>query len=370
MIFVKELLNTLKKNKISFYTGVPDSVLKNLSIYFDKMNKTKHIIAANEGSAVSIGIGYYLATKKIPCVYLQNSGLGNAVNPLISIAHKKVYSIPVLLMIGWRGSNKKKDEPQHKAKGKITPKILKLLNINYCILRKKKDLTKLSKLIKKSHKTGSIVACLIEKDILKIQKKNKKIKKNRTLMLRKDFILELLKNIKKDTKIISTTGYTSRELMQIRKEKKITRGKDFYMVGGMGHASAVSLGFSINSKKQTICLDGDGSALMHLGSLRTLGYLGNSNLKHILLNNNSHESVGGQPTSAEDIHFKNLVKSLGYKNYYKIKQIKKMKSIIKRFLNSKGPSFLEVSISIGSLDHLSRPSNLIKIKKGFMGLNK
>ena len=129
MIFVKDLLNTLKKNKISFYTGVPDSVLKNLSIYFDKMNKTKHIIAANEGSAVSIGIGYYLATKKIPCVYLQNSGLGNAVNPLISIAHKKVYSIPLLLMIGWRGSNKKKDEPQHKAKGKITTKLLKLLNM-------------------------------------------------------------------------------------------------------------------------------------------------------------------------------------------------------------------------------------------------
>ena len=138
MILVKELLNTLKKNRISFYTGIPDSILKNLSYCFDKLDKTKHVIAANEGSAISVGIGYYLSTKKIACVYLQNSGLGNAINPLISVAHKKVYSIPMLLMIGWRGSYNKNDEPQHKVKGKITPKLLKLLNINYCILRKKK----------------------------------------------------------------------------------------------------------------------------------------------------------------------------------------------------------------------------------------
>ena len=138
MILVKELLNTLKKNKISFYTGVPDSVLKNLSNYFDRLDKTKHIIATNEGSAISIGIGYYLSTKKIACVYLQNSGLGNAINPLISVAHKKVYSIPMLLMIGWRGSYNQKDEPQHNTKCKITPQLLKLLDINYCILRKKK----------------------------------------------------------------------------------------------------------------------------------------------------------------------------------------------------------------------------------------
>ena len=366
MILVKELLNTLKKNKISFYTGVPDSVLKDLSNYFDGLDKTKHIIAANEGSAVSIGIGYYLSTKKIACVYLQNSGLGNAINPLISVAHKKVYSIPMLLMIGWRGSHNKKDEPQHKTKGKITPQLLKLLDINYCILRKKKDLFKLDKLIKTSYRTKTTVACLVEKDVLKIQKKYKEIIKDKIFPLRKDFIFELLKQISNNSKIISTTGYASRELMQIRKEKKLLKGKDFYMIGGMGHASMVSLGYSLNSKKQIICLDGDGSILMHLGSLRTLGYLGNSNLKHILLNNNSHESVGGQPTTAAGIDFKKLVKSLGYKNYFKISQTKKISFTIKKFLNSKGPSFLEVLISIGSLENLSRPNNLIKIKKKFM----
>jgi len=335
MILVKELLNTLKKNKISFYTGVPDSVLKNLSSYFDRLNKTKHIIAVNEGSAISIGIGYYLSTKKIACVYLQNSGLGNAINPLIAVAHKKVYSIPLLLMIGWRGSPNKKDEPQHEAKGKITPQLLKLLDINYCILRKKKDLVRLDKLIKNSYRTKTTVACLIERNVLKTQKKYKQITKNKIFASRKDFIFKLLKQISNNSKIISTTGYTSRELMQIRKEKKLFKGKDFYMVGGMGHAS-------------------------------TLGYLGNSNLKHILLNNNSHESVGGQPTTAAGIDFKKLVKSLGYKNYFKISQTKKIDSTIKKFLNTKGPSFLEVLISIGSLDNLSRPNDLIQIKKKFM----
>ena len=233
-------------------------------------------------------------------------------------------------------------------------------------IKKKKDLVKLDKLIKTSYRTRTTVACLIEKDILITQDKYKQIGKNNFFISRKDFIFKLLKRISKDSKIISTTGFTSRELMQIRKEQKLSKGKDFYMVGGMGHASMVSLGYSLNSKKQIICLDGDGSILMHLGSLRTFGYLGNSNLKHILLNNNSHESVGGQPTSAAGINFEKLVKSLGYRNYFKISQIKKINFTIEKFLNSKGPSFLEVLISMGSLDNLSRPNDLIKIKNRFI----
>ena len=207
---------------------------------------------------------------------------------------------------------------------------------------------------------------MIERNVLKAQKKYKQIKINKNFFSRKYFISKLLNQISNNSKIISTTGYTSRELMQIRKEKKLFKGKDFYMVGGMGHASMVSLGYSLNSKKQIICLDGDGSILMHLGSLRTFGYLGNSNLKHILLNNNSHESVGGQPTTAAGIDFKKLVKSLGYKNYFKISQTKTMDTTIKKFLSSKGPSFLEALISIGSLNNLSRPNDLIQIKKKFM----
>ena len=221
-------------------------------------------------------------------------------------------------------------------------------------------------MIKNAHRTKKAVACLIESKTLKSNKKYSQIKKKINLPYRRDFIFQLLKQIPNDTKIISTTGYTSRELAQIRRERKLFKGKDFYMVGGMGHASMVSFGYSLNSKKQVICLDGDGSILMHLGSARTVGYFGNSKLKHILLNNNTHESVGGQPTTAAKIDFKKLVKSLGYKNYFKISKLVQMNSITRSFLNSKGPSFLEVLINEGSLDNLSRPSDLIKIKNKFM----
>ena len=365
MISSKDIINNFKKKKINFFTGVPDSVLKDLTGLFDANRNIKHIVAVNEGSAISIATGYHLSSKKIPCVYLQNSGLSNAINPIISIAHKKVYSIPMVLIIGWRGSPNKKDEPQHNVKGKITKKLLTLLNIKHCILRKKNDINKLNNLITYSSKNNTPVACLIEKDTIFPKIKVKKSNKLKNFY-RKDFIFSLLKNIKKNTKIISTTGYTSRELKQIRDEKNISTGEDFYMVGGMGHSLMVAFGFSINSKKNVICLDGDGSLLMHLGSLRTLGKLGNKNIKHILLNNNSHESVGGQPTLASGINFKSLIKSLGYKKYYKISNKENLSKNIKKFLNSKGPSFLEVIISNGTINKLSRPRNLIKIKKNFM----
>jgi phosphonopyruvate decarboxylase len=364
MIKAKNLIKILEKNKINFFTGVPDSILRSLSSYLEKYSIKKHVIASNEGAAISIGIGYNLSTKKVPCIYLQNSGLSNAINPLISIASKDVYSIPLFLIIGWRGSPKKPDEPQHKAKGKITLNLLKLLKIDYCILRKENDLKKLKKLIIKSKKNKSITACLVEKDTLEPLKKREK-NVNRYI-LRSYFIKNFLNLIPKKCKIISTTGYTSRELMELRKNFNLNKGKDFYMVGGMGHSSSVGVGYALNSKKKVFCLDGDGSILMHLGALRTVGYLKNNNFKHIILNNNSHESVGGQLTNAAGIDFKKFSNSIGYRNYYKIDSPKIIKKIIKKFINSKGPSLLEVKIKNGSLKNLSRPKNLIKIKEKFM----
>ncbi len=365
MIQVKNLFKILKKNKINFFTGVPDSILKNFSSHLEKLKNNQHVIASNEGSAASIGVGHYLSTKKVPCVYLQNSGLGNAINPIISIASKGVYSVPLFLLIGWRGSPNIPDEPQHKAKGKITLKLLKLMNIDYCIIRVEKDLVKLSKLIKKSYKKKSIVACLIEKGTLRSDSKKNKNNINK-FILRSQFIKEFLNQIPKKSRIISTTGYTSRELMDLRKILKNKNGKDFYMVGGMGHSSSVAIGYSLNSKKQTFCLDGDGSVLMHLGALRTVGYLKNKNFKHIILNNNSHESVGGQLTNAAGINFKKFCFSIGYKKYFKINNLAGIKAKIRRFVRASGPSLLEVMIRNGSLKNLSRPKNLIKIKQKFM----
>ena len=365
MIKVNSLINLLKKNNSNFFTGVPDSVLKELSSSLHNKTKKNHIIATNEGAAVSLGIGHYLSTKRVPCIYMQNSGLSNALNPLISIAHEKVYSIPLILIIGWRGSPRAKDEPQHNVKGKITEGILKLLNIKYTIIRSNGDLKKFDKQIKTAKKKNSIVACLIEQGTLdRIKNINKK--KDFYKLDKELFLKTLLKLLKKNTKIISSTGFNSRELMYLRNKYKIKNSSDFYMVGGMGHTASVALGYSLSTKRKTICIDGDGSLLMHLGSIKTAGTFANKNFKYILLNNNSHDSVGGQNTHSNDVNFEKLSKSLGFKRFYSINNDKNLDNDIQNFLKDKNLSFLEVKVSNSKIKKLPRPTDLIKIKKLFM----
>jgi len=367
MIEVNALFNLLRKNKINFFTGVPDSVLKNfIYILESQKKKIKHIIAANEGNAVALAAGNYLATKKLALVYMQNSGLGNTINPLISICHSKVYSIPLILMIGWRGAPQEKDEPQHKLKGKITPSLLKLLNIKFSVLKNFKDLKKIKNLVNYSKRKKRPVAFLVKNNILYLKSVFKNIGKSKNYLTREIVINEMLNKINKNTKIISTTGYTSRELFQIRKNKQYKNGKDFYMVGGMGHSSMIALGYSLFSKNQVICLDGDGSLLMHMGSLISTGLKSKSNFKHILLNNGSHESVGDQKIDSFKVNFKNISKGFGYKNYYLAKNNLSFNKNLKYFLNSKGPSFFEIYIKSESIKNLLRPKNLIKIKEDFI----
>jgi phosphonopyruvate decarboxylase len=367
MIDANHLFNFLKKNKINFFTGVPDSILKSFSYVLDlHKKKITNIITANEGSAVALAAGSYLSTKKPALVYMQNSGLGNAINPLISICHSKVYSIPIILMIGWRGAPKENDEPQHKLKGKITPSILKLLNIKFFVLNNFKDLKKIKDLINYSKYKKRPVAFLIRSNTLTLKASSKKIFKSKNHLSREIVINELLNKINKNTRIISTTGYTSRELFQIRKNKKYKNGRDFYMVGGMGHSSMISLGYSLSSKNQVVCLDGDGSLIMHMGSLISTGFRAKSNFKHILLNNGSHESVGDQKIDTFKVNFKNTSKGFGYKKYYLAKNYLSFNENLKHFLKSKGPSFFEVHIRSESIKNLSRPENLIKIKEDFI----
>ena len=365
MIKVNSLINLLKKNNSNFFTGVPDSILKELSFSLQKKNKRNHVIATNEGAAVSLGIGNYLSTKNLPCIYMQNSGLANALNPLISIAHEKVYSIPLILIIGWRGSPKIKDEPQHNVKGKITESLLKLLNIKYTIIRSNEDLKKFDKQIKTAKKKNTIVACLIEQGTLEKIKKNNK-KKHFYKLDKELFLKTLLQTLKKNTKIISSTGYNSRELMYLRDKYNIKDSRDFYMVGGMGHTASVALGYSLSSKNKTLCIDGDGSFLMHLGSIKTAGSFAGKNFKYILLNNNSHDSVGGQNTHANDINFEKLSMSLGFKKFYSIKSDKNLKVNIQNFLKGTTLNFLEVKVSNSKIKKLPRPTDLIKVKKLFM----
>jgi phosphonopyruvate decarboxylase len=365
MINSNQLLNLFKEQKISLFCGVPDSVLKYFSNTLD--GAKNHFICTNEGSAVSLAIGNYLTTKNISLVYMQNSGFANAINPLISIAEQTVYSIPLVLLIGWRGSPGIDDEPQHIAKGKITTKLLDNLNIKYIVVKEKKDFKKILNLINFSKKNKVPVALLCKPEVL--LGVNKKIhKNNENLPRREDIILKILENLNNNDKIISTTGYTSRELFQLRKIHKKNKGKDFYMVGGMGHSSMVALGVSLKSKNNIICLDGDGSLLMHMGALATVGAFGKKNYKYILLNNSAHESVGGQKTVAGQINFSLLSKSLGFNSYTLLKSKKNYEKIITKFLKSSGPSFLEVKIQVRAMKNLSRPSNLKIIKNKFMSL--
>lgn len=370
MIEVKKFFDFLKRKKIDFFTGVPDSVLKETKHFFENKKTKNHLVVSNEGLGVATCIGYYLSKKKIPCLYMQNSGLGNAINPLSSIAHPKVYSIPMLILIGWRGADKEKDEPQHKVKGKITKKILQLLGIKFCVISTSRDLSKLGKLINFSKRKKVPIACLIKKNILKEKKSTKKkITSNKNKISRELFLSNLMMCLDKNAKIISTTGYTSRELYQMRNDKNINTGKDFYMVGGMGHASTVAFAVSLNSpKSKVICLDGDGSFLMHMGSIVNIGKFANKNFKHILLNNNKHESVGGQESNIDKVNIKKLILAAGYKNYIKIDEKKFLKKNILKFINSNGPSFLEVKIKTGVIKNLKRPKNLLAVKKNFMGL--
>ena len=365
MIDSIQLLNLFKKKKISVFCGVPDSVLKHFS---SALSETKdHFICTNEGSAVSLAIGNYLSTRNISLVYMQNSGFANAINPLISIAERTVYSIPLILLIGWRGSPGIDDEPQHIAKGKITTKLLDNLNIKYLVIKEKIDFQKISNLINFSKKNKVPVALLCKPGVL-LGANEKILKNNENLPRREEIILKILENINKNDKIISTTGYTSRELFQLRKIHKINKGKDFYMVGGMGHSSMVALGVSLKSKNNVICLDGDGSLLMHMGALATIGAIGKKNFKYILLNNSAHESVGGQKNIADQINFFLLSKSLGFKSYVLIKNKNNYEKNIIKFLKSSGPSFLESKIQVRSMKNLLRPSNFKIIKNKFMSL--
>jgi len=367
MLIIKDIIKILKKNNINFFTGVPDSVLKSLSLSLSKLSKKNHVITANEGGAVSLAAGYHLASKKIPVVYFQNSGLGNAINPITSMVHKEIYAIPMILFIGWRGAPGIKDEIQHKIQGRITLKQLELLNIKYSVFDKKKYSQQLGNLIKHAKKNSQPVAFIFKnKDLNKLKSKQLSNKKKYiSSIIRSDFISKLAKQTK-NSKIVATTGFTSRELFQIRKDNYSNNFRDFYMVGAMGHSSMVALGYSLISKKKVICLDGDGAFLMHQGASSISAKFANKNFRYILLNNECHESVGGQPTSINNINLKNFALSIGYKNYYLLNKNKSIDKTIKLFMNSKGPSFLEVKIKPGSLKDLIRIKNLYTIKKNFI----
>jgi len=364
----------LKKQKIDFFTGVPDSLLKQFCLCLDdNIPKDRHIITANEGNAIALAAGYHLATGKTPMVYMQNSGLGNAVNPLLSLCDAGVYSIPLIVMIGWRGEPGLKDEPQHVKQGESQLSLLEAMGIPYEVISKNDDQfeNKIIKATEKAKKSSAPFVLLIKKRTFKDY--NTLNTKPNDLILGREAALEIiLDSLDESSIIVSTTGKTSREIFEIREKRRKSHQQDFLTVGSMGHCSSIALGIAIaKPERKIICLDGDGSLIMHMGSLATVGKLSPHNFYHILLNNFVHESVGGQETSAKYIDIPSLVKSNGYKNIYSCKDEENLVSKMNLLIKESGPNFLEVKVKPGSRKNLGRPTiNPKENKKDFMNFVK
>ncbi len=361
-------------HNVNFFTGVPDSLLKEFCLCVDDfVSQKKHIITANEGNAIALASGYHLATGELPMVYMQNSGLGNAINPLLSLCDPDVYSIPIILLIGWRGEPGVKDEPQHIKQGRVQLDLLKTMDIPFEIISKdeKEFDKKIFKSIKIAKKHNRPVALLVKKGTFDVYKNPKK-NKNNTLMSREEALNIILNNLSDDSIIISTTGKTSREIFEIREKNNELHNKDFLTVGSMGHCSSIALGIAIaKPERKVICIDGDGSLIMHMGSLSTIGKLNTSNFCHILINNKVHESVGGQQTSADIINISSLAKANGYNNVFSLNDKEQLEAQINKFIKYPGPWLLEVLVKAGSRKNLGRPSiKPIENKLDFMEFTK
>ena len=355
----KNFLTELINQDITFFTGVPDSLLKEFCFCIDRqMDDNQHIIAANEGNAIALAAGHHLSTGKIPLVYMQNSGLGNAINPLLSLCDPDVYSIPLVLMIGWRGEPGVKDEPQHVKQGKIQLELLNVLGIHYEILSEEDEdfKLKISNTINQAQKENRPVALVVKKKTFS-KFSQKTIHKNNWNLSREVALEKVLLKLPKNAIIVSTTGKTSREIFEIRERNNQLHHQDFLTVGSMGHCSSIALGIAIsNSKNKVFCIDGDGAMLMHLGALTSVASLKPNNFYHILLNNEAHESVGGQKTVACKIDLATIVSSSGYNSIFKAKTIDELDMQIDNCLNDSGPSLLEIKIKLGSREDLGRPT--------------
>ncbi|HII17044.1 TPA: phosphonopyruvate decarboxylase [Candidatus Woesearchaeota archaeon] len=360
----------LKSHNLTFFAGVPDSLLKDFCAYIaDNADKKDNIITANEGNAIALAAGYYLATGKIGVVYMQNSGEGNAVNPLMSLVDPDVYSIPVLLIIGWRGEPGVKDEPQHVKQGKITLELLETLGIPYEILPEDSDTAKVSveKAVDGMKKRSAPYALVVKKNTFAEYKLQSKAKTSYELS--REDALKLVVDALNDTDIVvSTTGKTSRELFEYREELRQNHSRDFLTVGSMGHSSSIALGIALQKPdRQVFCFDGDGAVIMHMGSLAISGQLAPKNFKHIVFNNGSHDSVGGQPTTGFGIDLPVIAKANGYRDAHAAKTREEIQQAMATLRDEQGPVLLEIRVNKGARKDLGRPTTTpIQNKQAFM----
>lgn len=350
MVNQEQLFKSLEDQGIDFFTGVPDSLLNDFCLYLcHHYSNGQHIMAANEGNAIAIAAGHYLATGQVPVVYMQNSGIGNATNPLLSLAHESVYGIPMILVIGWRGDPAIQDHAQHKKQGELTPVLMKDMDIPYEILDQ--DETVIEKFlwaVNKAKENSSPVALIAKKGILTQKEKYQEYPES-TLMNREEAISVVIDVFGSDAIYLATTGRATRELHEQLKLKGIAEGHEFLNVGSMGHVSSVALGMAIaHPDKKIVVFDGDAAAVMHMGSLATIGRYQPKNLIHIVLNNGVNESVGGQPSCGHVIDLTAIAKSCGYitpPSY--LERGQELKTMVEKLAKSDKTGFIDVHVCQG-----------------------
>lgn len=358
-----ELLDIIKKD---FYTGVPDSQLKELCNELMRREGIgkHHVIAANEGNCAGLAAGYYLATGEVPVVYLQNSGLGNIVNPAASLLHPEVYGIPCIFIVGWRGEPGVHDEPQHIYQGEITEALLRDLDMEYMVIAQEttpEEIRDAMERFDRSLAQGKSVAFLVKKAAFETG--DKPDYRNGNRLVRED-VIEKIVDAAGDGLIVSTTGKASRELFEIRERKGQGHQRDFLTVGSMGHSSSVALGIAMNKPHTRVwCIDGDGAALMHMGAMALIGTNKPDNMVHILINNESHETVGGMPTVGGSVDFVRIAEGCGYPVQMSVCNEEELAAALSEAKSSRGLMFIEVKCKISSRTDLGRPTTTAQENK-------
>ena len=362
MIRPEFFIEALREKAIDCFAGVPDSLLKNICAYItDHFDAAHNVIAANEGAAVGFAAGHYLATGQPACVYMQNSGEGNIINPLASLTDQEVYNIPVLLLIGWRGRPGAHDEPQHVKQGKVTTGLLNVMGVNYEVLSKEEDIAtkQIEKAVNALHR-NEVYALVIEKGTFDgYQLQNMEV--NGLTMSREEAIQTVAASLSEKDCIVSTTGMISRELFEYRAAMNQSHERDFLTVGSMGHASQIALGIALAQPERRVwCFDGDGAAIMHMGSMAIVAKKAPKNYVHVVFNNGAHDSVGGQPTVGLKIDLPAVAKAVGYKVSYSVDSkdelVKQLLTLNSQLSTIGGPILLEVQVRKGNRKDLGRPT--------------
>ena len=357
MLRCQDFVAWLEAFGVEFYAGVPDSLLKPLCFYLPDHAGDKHVVAANEGGAVALACGYHLATGKVPLVYFQNSGQGNTINPLLSLADRAVYSIPLLLLIGWRGEPGTEDEPQHVKQGEVTASLLEAMDIPCRILAPEPEAARrcVEELLAIAATEKRPVALMVRKDTFEPYKPTDQAAGDFE-MTREEAIEAVVASLGEADAIVSTTGKISRELYEYRERAGQGHEREFLTVGSMGHASQIAMGIALaQPHRQVFCLDGDGAMLMHMGGAAIVGAAGVENFKHIILNNGVHDSVGGMATVGLRVSFTEIVKACGYTEAWRVERHEDLADRVARLRAARGPALLEIMVKKGARANLGRP---------------